>query len=301
MDLIDGMRTFISVVECGSFKSAADRLGVSNKLASKYLATLEQRIGTKLLHRTTRSLSLTEAGEIYLEGCRKILEANEVMHARLKAPGEGLLGKLRVAVPTSFGESFVSNATRLFLSKHLSLTVDLHMSDSQVDLAAGGFDLAIRIGNLRDSALVARKIGQSSRLVVASPHYLSRFGAPLHPDDLANHSCIRDTNDNDPNSWRFEIKGTLQRVPITGRFSVNSATTSLQFARAGFGLVQCPDIFLREDLESGELVQVLADFPSGSISIQMVHLPTSFRPHKVTAFMDFLQRSFVQDCKSRFP
>lgn len=299
MDLIDGMRTFISIVECGSFKGAGDRLGLTNKLVSKYLATLETRVGEKLLHRTTRSLSLTEAGEIYLEGCRKILEVNDAVQIRLKAPSERLIGKLRVAVPASFGESFVSDATRLFLSEHPSLTVDLHMSDSQVDLAAGGFDLAIRIGNLRDSALVARKIGQTSRLVVASPNYLGRFGVPLHPDDLASHSCIRDTNDSDPNSWPFEIKGTLQRVPIMGRFSVNSATTCLQFARAGFGLVQCPDIFLMDDLKSGTLVPVLCGFPSGSISIQMVHLPTSFRPQKVTAFMEFLQALFLENFRPK--
>ena len=294
MDLIDGMRTFIALVECGSFKAAGDRLGLTNKLTSKYLATLEQRVGAKLLHRTTRSLSLTEAGEIYLEGCRRILEVNDAVQAQLRAPGEGLIGKLRVAVPTSFGESFVGKATRRFLSEHPLLTVDLHMSDNQMDLAAGGFDLAIRIGNLRDSALVARKIGTTSRLVVTSPDYLSRFGTPLHPDDLAKHSCIRDMNDNDPNSWLFEINSTLQRVPVTGRFSVNSATMSLQFARAGFGIVQCPDIFLKEDLKSGQLVQVLGGFPSGSIGIQMVHLPTNFRPQKVTAFMDFLHAQFLE-------
>lgn len=298
MDLVDGMRSFVAVVESGSFTAAGARLGISNKLVGKHVAGLEQRVGMSLLHRTTRTLSLTEAGERYLAGARHVLDAVDRADADLRGAG-GMAGRLRVAAPLTLGEQLVTDATRRFLSQYPETKVELHLSDHVVDLAQGGFDLAIRVGNLRNSSLIARRLGETAMRVVASPDYLSRHGCPKHPDDLATHCCIRDTNAATYNHWRFEIDGHLVQVPVAGRFAANSAPACLDLARAGDGVFICPDIFLEADLASGRLVQILGDYPSDTIAIQMLRLPSGFSRVKSEAFMDVLRARYMQAYPAR--
>lgn len=293
MDLLDGMRSFVAVVESGSFTAAGARLGISNKLVSKYVASLEQKLGASLLHRTTRTLSLTEAGERYLGGARTVLNAVDMAQAELLGTG-GMAGRLRVAAPLTFGESFVTDATRSFLKLYAEVEIELHLSDQVVDLAQGGFDLAIRIGNLRDSSLKTRRLGETTMRVVASPDYLKLHGVPRHPDELADHTCIRDTNAATYNHWRFMVDGNMVQLPVSGPFSANSASACLALARAGEGLFICPDIFLSEDLANGTLQQILQDYPSEKIAIQMVRLPSGFSGEKCDAFMGVLASEFAK-------
>lgn len=289
MDKIQGMRTFVAVVEAGSFAAASKRLGITGKLASKYIAALEAELGMNLLHRTTRSMSLTHDGRIYLEGCRRVLNEIELLDISLEA-SRGLKGTLRVAAPLTFGETAVAAAALDFMETHPEVTVELQLSDEYVDLAEEGFDLAVRIGTLKDSSLVARKLGEARLLVVAAPSYIERHGAPVHPDELSAHICIRDANNPDPNRWPFLIDGQQVQIPVGGPFLANSPPACLLPTLAGKGIFICPHVFLGNDLARGRLVQLLPGFPSRTIAIQAVQLPSAFRKPKVSAFIDTLRR-----------
>lgn len=288
MDKIDGMRTFVAVVEAGSFAGASKRLGITGKLASKYIGTLETQLGMTLLHRTTRSMSLTHDGRIYLEGCRRVLNEIDLLDMSLES-STGLKGILRVAAPLTFGETVVAAAALEFMAAHPEVTIELQLSDDYVDLAQEGFDLAVRIGTLKDSSLIARKLGEARLLVVAAPSYIERHGAPVHPDELSAHACIRDANNPDPNRWPFLIDGQQVQIPVAGPFIANSPPACLLPTRAGKGIFICPHVFLGDDLAQGRLVQLLPDFPSRTIAIQTVQLPSAFRKPKAAAFINSLR------------
>ena len=288
VDTIDGMRTFVAVVETGSFTAAGRRLGLSNKLVSKYVAALETRAGAKLLHRTTRSLSLTGDGRTYLDGCREVLASLERLDAAMSA-GDELGGTLRVAVPTTFGETVVAAAALRFAREHPGVSLEMDFSDGYVDLAAGGHDLAVRVGELGDSSLVARRLGETALVVVASPGYLARRGRPARPEALAGHECLRDANASDPSRWPFRVGGRTVRVAVAGRLLANNVRACLAFARAGRGVLLCPDVFLGDDLEAGRLVRLLEDFPSGTVPIRAVRLPSAFESPKASAFVEALR------------
>lgn len=297
MDRIDGMRTFVAVVESGSFSAAAKRLGISNKLVSKYIATLEEQVGSTLLFRTTRSMSISSEGKIYLEGCRRVLTELNALDTVFEDT-KGLRGVLRVAAPVTFGEVLVTDAVVAFMGDHPDVEVDLVLSDAHEDLAEKGFDLAIRIGELKDSNLRARKLGETTLSVIASPDYLSRRGVPRHPDDLANHICIRNTNGENPNRWPFEIDGAAMTVPITGPFVCNSSSAGRIAAVRGLGLAMLPDLFAQKELGQGALVQVLQDHASLSVPVQAVYLPSQFQRPKVAAFVDHM-KTFVANSKAK--
>lgn len=289
VDRIQGMRTFVAVVEAGSFAAASKRLGITGKLVSKYIAALEAELGMNLLHRTTRSMSLTHDGRIYLEGCRRVLNEIDLLDISLES-SRGLKGTLRVAAPLTFGETAVAAAALEFMETHPEVTIELQLSDEYVDLAEEGFDLAVRIGTLKDSSLVARKLGEARLLVVAAPSYIERHGAPVHPGELSAHICIRDANNPDPNRWPFLIDGQQVQIPVGGPFLANSPPACLLPTLAGKGIFICPHVFLGDDLAQGRLVHLLPGFPSRTIAIQAVQLPSAFGKPKVSAFIDILRR-----------
>nr|WP_246175897.1 LysR family transcriptional regulator [Roseovarius bejariae] len=284
-----GMQSFVAVVETGSFVSAGRRLGISNKLVSKRVAQLEQDIGMALLHRTTRSLSLTHEGVRYLEGARRVLAELEQLENEFDA-ADGLKGVIRIAAPTTYGETTVARAARRFAEQHPNVTVELALSDRYEDLAKGGFDVAIRIGHLNDSSLIVRKLGETRMKVVAAPAYLKAHGTPNHPADLSEHICIRDTNSPDPNRWSFRMEGQTFQVPVSGPFLANSPSACLEPTRAGMGIFTCPDIFLADDLGTGRLVELFPNTHVHSLPIQSIHLPSAFRKTRVKAFVDVMQR-----------
>ncbi|MEM7489208.1 MAG: LysR substrate-binding domain-containing protein, partial [Pseudomonadota bacterium] len=194
MDTIDGMRSFVTAVEAGSFTAAADRLGLSKKLVSKYVAELEARLGTRLLHRTTRTLALTEAGSAAYAQCLDILDRVDALKSGSQAGTRDLAGTIRLSAPVTFGEVYLPSLLQSFAARHPRIEFDLRLNDRYVDLTDEGFDLAIRVGRLEASGLIARKLGVTRLLVVASPAYLAAHGAPAVPGDLKDHVCIRDTN-----------------------------------------------------------------------------------------------------------
>ncbi|MFD1795489.1 LysR family transcriptional regulator [Paracoccus aurantiacus] len=290
MDLTDPTRAFLAVVETGSFTAAAQRLGISNKQAGKLVARLEARIGHDLLYRNTRAVSLTEAGETYLPLARKVLAALEEADAAFDHPAGGLSGRLRITCGTTLGELCVADAVRDFLAEHPGMRIELHLSDELTDLAAGGFDLAIRIGIPRDSTLRMQRIGDTRIRVAASPDYLARHGIPDHPSDLSAHHAILDLNSKLPDRWEFNENGQPIVIAMQGVLAVNSAAVTTRQAVVGHGLVRAPDIFLTRHLADGSLVSVLDDYAPDARPITVLSPATAFRQNKIAAFAKVLRR-----------
>lgn len=288
MDRIEGMRTFVAVVEAGSFTAAGKRLGISNKLVSKYIGALETQLKVNLLFRTTRSLSLTNEGRTYLEGCRKVLSEFEALEIVMD-PSGGFSGTLKITAPLTFGETIVAATAINFMDEHPDVTVEIDMSDRYVDLAEGGYDLAVRMGNMKDSSLITRKLSCAEFYPVATRSYIDRFGLPTHPEELSAHSCIRDSNNPDPNRWPFVIAGQIVHIPVSGRYIANSPPACLAPVYADLGIYHCAKVFLGHDLETGRLIRLLPNFQSASVDIHAVQLPSAFRNPKVSAFIDMLQ------------
>lgn len=292
MDRIDGMQCFVAVVETGSFAAAGLRLNISNKLVSKRVAQLERQLGMSLLHRTTRSMSLTHEGKRYLEGARRVLAEVEQLEAAFNDP-EGFTGNIRVAAPLTYGDTVVAQAANRFVQNYPNVTVELDLSDRYVDLAKGGFDIAIRIGNLNDSSLIARKLGEVKMKVVAAPSYLEKYGMVEHPEQLSKHICIRDSNNPDPNRWPFLIDGLQVQIPVSGPYLANSPPACLVPTRAGLGIYICPDAFLGEDIDTGRLIQLLTNFDSRTLPIQSLQLPSVYRKPRVKAFVEFMKEEIT--------
>ena len=288
MDRLDGMRTLVAVARAGGFTAAAERLNLSPKLASKYVAELEARLGVRLLARTTRRVGLTEAGARFLPRAAAILEEVEDLEASLREEAAGPAGTLRVAAPVTFGEMYAAPLLRDLLAMHPDLALDLRLSDAFVDLAEEGFDLAIRIGALPPSGLIARRLGRTELWAVASPGLLARHGAPASPAALADLPCVHDGNLRSGREWPFEVDGAPARVPVRARITVGSARAAAGLAIAGEGVALCPDYVAAPEVEAGRLVRVLDGFPSLVLDIHAVRLV----PARTRVAIDHLARRF---------
>lgn len=287
MDLVDGIRVFVASVETGSFSGAAARLGMSPKLASKYMAELERQLGTQLLHRTTRRLGLTAAGEQLITRASGWLSDLEEMTGELRETQRGLAGTLRISAPVTYGELKVMPLIRRFRGAHPDLVIDLRLSDRFVDLAAEGIDVAIRIGRLDSSALIARKLGQTSLLLVASPDHLDRSGRPETLEELTRHIGILDTNMRGDGTWPLRVGGQVHRIKVSGPYRVNSARIARDLAVEGEGIAFCPDYVVQDDLAAGLLEHVLPDFCGPRLDIHAVYLGQRRVARRTRAFLDF--------------
>jgi DNA-binding transcriptional LysR family regulator len=290
MDIVDGIRVFVGAVETGSFSGAAARLGILAKLASKYMAEFEERLGSRLLQRTTRRLGLTAAGEQLLQRAPDWLADLDDMTAGLRDTRKGLSGTLRISASVTFGELRLRTILRRFREPHPDLTIDLRLSDRYVELAAEGIDVAIRIGRLDDSALVARKLGRTKLLLVAAPSYLDWMGRPGGLDDLPANACIRDTNLRGNGAWPLLQDGALRLVAVNGPFMVNSPRMARDLARDGEGIALCPDYLVRDDLADGTLENVLPRHCGPELDIHAVYLSQRRLSHRTRALLDFLGR-----------
>ena len=293
MDLVDGIRVFVASVETGSFSRAAARLGMSPKLASKYMAELEAQLGTQLLHRTTRRLGLTAAGEQLMARAPDWLNELEEMTGELREARRGLSGTLRVSAPVTYGELQILPLMRRFRALHPDLVVDLRLSDRFVDLAAEGIDVAIRIGRLDTSALIARKLGQTSLLLVASPAHLESAGRPETLDYLARQTCIRDTNMRGDGAWPLTSGGQMHRITVSGPYLVNSARLARDLAVEGEGVALCPDSIVQSDLDAGRLEHVLPEVCGPQLDIHAVYIGQRRLARRTRAFLDFVARNLI--------
>ncbi len=259
MDKIDRMRAFALVAKHASFTLAAQRLGRSARLISKYVADLEDSLGVQLLNRTTRSVSLTDAGATYLAMCEPLLDGFDELEETVKNAQKSLRGIIRISAPTGFGSVRLAPSLAAFATKHPEVEIDLNLSDRRVSIIDEGLDLAIRIGPMRDSSLKVRQFGPMPLVICASPAYLARAGTPEHPSALATHECILDGNATEPTIWRFNIEGKELAVPVNGRLQGNAPAASARLAAAGVAVARCPAYTVADALKSGELVELFAE------------------------------------------
>ena len=296
MDLVDGLRAFAATAQTGSFTAAAEQLGISNRLTSKYVAELEVRLGTRLLQRTTRKVGLTTAGQDLLSRVPAWLDELDDMLGSVSDETRGFTGQLRIAAPVTFGEIYIKDLITRFLEQHPELIVDLRLNDANVDLAAEGFDLAFRIGIPQVSSLKVRKLGEVRSHAVASPTYLEKHTAPKHPEELSKHACIIDTNLGDASRWIFR-KGSREVVFMPSRhLMVNSARVAKDWALAGSGVAFCPAFIIAKDMAEGRLIPLLADYETFVHPINAVYLQGTVLPRKVRALIDFSLEDIKKHC-----
>jgi DNA-binding transcriptional LysR family regulator len=288
MARLDQMETFAEVVEAGGFSAAAGRLDVSKSAVSKQVARLEDRLGVRLLNRTTRRLSVTEAGATFYEACRRVLDEAESAERAVSELAAAPHGLLKLNAPMSFGFLHLAAAIPAFHARFPQIKVDAVMNDRFVDLIQEGYDLAIRIGVLRDSSLIARRLAPSHAVVCASPDYLARRGRPKEPEDLAEHDCLLYSNQQNPREWQFLGPRGVHSVRIDGPFSANNGDALCRAALAGMGVTRLPTFIVGDDLRAGRLEAVLPGHPLPEQGIHAVYPHSRNLSVKVRLFLDFL-------------
>jgi DNA-binding transcriptional LysR family regulator len=293
LDRFTGMAVFVKVVEASSFAAAARHFGMSPAMVSKHVQTMEERLGIRLLNRTTRHVSATEVGQNYYERCLRILadldEAERAAGDLQTAPR----GRLRVTAPVSFGIRHLGPAIADYLAAYPDVIVDLNLDDSYVDLLENGIDLAVRAGQLADSSLIARKLFTVETFVCASPGYLSLNGTPATPRDLAVHDCLIYTHATPHNVWSFTgPDGSEHVVRVNGRFLANNGDALKTLALSGAGIVLAPDFILEDELRTGRLVPLLPEYTKTGIPVHAVYSHSRFLSAKTRTFIDFLGARF---------
>jgi DNA-binding transcriptional LysR family regulator len=292
-DKLSEMRAFQAVADAGGFSAAAAELRVSQSLVSRSVARLERRLGTTLLHRSTRRVSLTDEGVIFLQGCRRVLEdIGEV--ERSVTSGETPVGILRISASVLFGQDPIVPLLPEFMARYPKLEVQLSLADRHVDLIEEKIDIAIRLGRLASSSLIARKLGEQRRLIVASPAYLAQRGRPKTPDDLLNHNCLLwDEGHDDLNRWPFQVNGVMRHMKVRGRLVVNNAQALLQLAILGVGISRMSEHRVRPLIRRGELVSLLeASHRDEATPVHALYARTNIAKPRVRAFLDFLTETF---------
>ncbi|MDX9860521.1 MAG: LysR family transcriptional regulator [Rhodospirillales bacterium] len=289
---LDVLQVFVRIAEAGGISAAARDLAMSKSAASKKLAALEDRLGARLFNRTTRRLSLTEAGTDFLDRAQRILaeleEAERVAGRLTDEPR----GTLRVNAPMSFGILHVAPALVDFMTRYPDLTVTLDLDDRRVSLVDEGYDVAVRIADLPDSSLVARKLASARRVVCASPAYWSDRGVPTHPRDLASHNCLIYAYLSTQNDWRFRGPGGSVSVRVAGSLKANNGDVLREAALAGLGVFFAPTFLVGDDIRRGRLVTALDDFPDDTLAIYAVYPHRRHLSAKVRVFIDFLANRF---------
>ncbi|WBU59289.1 LysR family transcriptional regulator [Paracoccus albus] len=293
MDITDELRAFVATAQTGSFTAAANQIGVSNRLTSKYVAQLEARLGVRLLQRTTRTVGLTQAGEDLLARAPALLEDLDDLLAGVAENSQGLSGMIRVAAPVTFGEVHIGAMLGRFAQEHPGLSFDVRLHDGFVDLAGEGIDLAFRIGHPEMLSLKARKMGEVRSVLVASPAYIAAHGDPARPDDLTGHSCIVDTNRRAPRRWVLYRNDEEFVANIRGRFQVNSARAASELAIAGLGIAYVPHFAIYDALGGGDLVEVMPGFTGSTAPLNAVYLEGRAVPRKIRALIDFAKKDIA--------
>jgi DNA-binding transcriptional LysR family regulator len=293
LDRFHLMQLFVRIVDSGSFSAVARELGMIQPTVSKQMTALEDKLGVRLLNRTTRRLSLTEAGREYYERCQRILDEVQEMETEVTGLQNRPTGTLRVNTPVAFGNVHMLPLVLAFRRNYPGVAIDLSLDDRFVDLVQEGIDVAIRFGKLGDSQLVARHVGSSARVCVASPEYLAAHGTPKMPSDLRNHKCITYTY-LFSNEWPFDGPGGSQSIKVHGDFRANSGMTIRAAALEGAGIASVPAFLIREDIETGRLIQLLSQFAPEPIGISAVYPSARLLSRKVKLFVDFLQQEFLK-------
>jgi DNA-binding transcriptional LysR family regulator len=288
MNRLDAMSIFIAVADAGSLTAAARRLGMPLATVSRKLAELESHLNTRLLHRTTRQLSLTEAGSSYVAACRRILE--DIGEAERATTGENAApkGELVVTAPVVFGRLHVVPVVAEFLAHYPEINISLMLTDRVVHLMEEHGDVALRIGDLPDSSLMATQVGKVRRVVCASPSYLSNRGVPTTPDDLVGHDCITFEVLESKRAWVFGSGRAQVSVPVRARLAVNTAEGAIAASALGVGLIRVLSYQVEDAVRGDALRVVLESFESEPLPVSLVHKGQTPLPLKLRAFLDFV-------------
>ena len=293
MDRLAQMEAFICVVDQGGFTDASRKLMISKSAVSKHVSALEARLGARLLNRTTRRVSPTEIGLAYYDKAVRVLSEAHEADAMVGSMQSEPRGELRLSAPMGFGLSHVSGLVADFLLEYPDVTVQMTLDDRFVELVSEGFDLAIRIGELPDSSLRARKLGQGMGLLVASPSYLKKHGTPKTIDDLSDHELLHYSNLASGNFWKLQTRtGQERQVRAGGKLTANNGEALLKAVEAGLGISQVPSFILRDSIKMGRTVQVLPDLPTRPLTSYAVYPPGRFPQPKVRAFIEHMAVHF---------
>jgi DNA-binding transcriptional LysR family regulator len=292
MDRFDEMQAFAAVVDAGSFVRAAEALQVSKTAVSRLIGDLETRLGVRLLHRTTRKLSLTVEGEVFHARCKELLANVEEAEAEATARVGEAVGELRLNVPVSFGLMHLAPLWAAFLQQHPNVTLDVTLSDRIVDLVDEGYDLAVRIARLPASSLVSRKLSSTRLVLCASPEYLRRHGTPSHPEEIAQHTVFSYTLLASGDTWNFNGPQGPVSIQVKPRMRSNSGDTCCAAALQHQGIVLQPSFMVGEHLRSGVLVEVLPAFRSIELGVYAVYASRKHLTPKVRVLIDFLAEAF---------
>lgn len=290
MDKITSMSVFVRVAKAGSFAGGATELGISRAMATKHIMQLESSLGVRLFNRTTRSLSLTDVGASYLERCQHVLLEIEEMEAAVTHLQTEPRGLLKISAPPVIGAAHITRAVAEFLKRYPDLKVDMMLQSSHGDLIDEGIDIAIYLGDLDDTSMVARKLASSPMVVCASPDYLAKHGIPNTPEDLYNHSCLINWASAPRNKWKFKDENGVESIiKVTGRMQSNVADANRVAAVNGLGLVMLAHYVVGRDIEKGKLLPVLENYTAPPLDIHAVYPHRKYLSAKVRRFLDFLQ------------
>ncbi|TBU94755.1 LysR substrate-binding domain-containing protein [Phytopseudomonas dryadis] len=290
MNRWEGMDEFVAVAECGQFTAAAERLGLSSSQVSRQVARLEERLQTRLFYRSTRKVALTEAGQTFLQHCQRLQDAREEALRAVGDLGSEPKGLLRMTCAVAYGERFIVPLVTAFMARHPRLSVDIELSNRTLDLVQEGFDVAIRLGRLQDSRMVATRLAPRRMYLCAAPDYLQHYGRPHSLSELVRHNCLVGSSD----LWTFQLDGRETSLRVQGNWRCNSGQAVLDAALRGLGLCQLPDYYVLEHLRSGALVSLLDNHQPPNTAVWALYPQQRHLSPKVRQLVDALRSGLSQ-------
>ena len=290
----DDLILFSQVIELGSFSKVAETNNLTNSVVSKRIARLEKHVGVQLLYRTTRKLTLTEAGKALLHSAKNVKQATQEAMDAVSGFGENVSGHIRMSVPTISGDLILADAVAEFCNLHPGLTVDMSLDNRFVDLLLSGYDLVIRTGYLKDSSLIARHILDSQWVVCASPSYIAKHGKPIEPSDLTRHNCFQYTyQTTGASEWEFKKEKGNYIVRVSGNFSTDNTTALRKSALGGYGVAYVPRCLVYHDIRNGQLVDIFPDIVGKKLGVYAVYPFTRQLPNKVKLLIEHIRKRYL--------
>ena len=285
----DGISEFVYVAENESFTLASKKMAISTAQVSRQISALEKRLNIKLFYRTTRKVSLTEEGRIFYQHCRSVLDGLDAAERAITNLQSKPQGKIKLTAPVTYGEKQILPLVNNFLKQYGDVEVSAYLSNRQIDIVEEGYDLAIRLGKLSDSTMMAKKLGKRANYVCASPSYLDKHGIPHSLSELNNHSCLLGTND----YWHFREPGREKSIRVTGRLRYNNGYSLTDAALKGLGIVQLPDYYVQQHIQSGELVTLLDSYRAPDEGIWAVYPQNRHLSPKIRLLVDYLAEQLL--------